>query len=191
MPTLPSSSATSLFSFQRADDAASESVALLNREVLGFFDELRAPLLRYALSFGLSVHDAEDTIQEVFLALFQHLRQDGSRINLHGWLFRVTHNLALRRRQRDTSVKVDSPAEFEDVWVDPSPNPEELLLSSERQAQLRAVLRVLPETDQHCLRLRAEGLRYREISSVLGISLGSVSTSLARTFARLARTERR
>ncbi|WP_162537891.1 sigma-70 family RNA polymerase sigma factor [Granulicella sp. WH15] len=189
MPTLPSSSATSLFSFQRANDAAPESVSLLNREVLGFFDELRAPLLRYALSFGLSIHDAEDTIQEVFLALFQHLRQNGSRSNLHGWLFRVTHNLALRRRQRSQAHEVDAPAE--DLWLDPSPNPEELLLSSERQAQLRAVLRVLPEMDQHCLRLRAEGLRYREISAVLGISLGSVSTSLARTFARLARTEGR
>jgi RNA polymerase sigma-70 factor (ECF subfamily) len=34
--------------------------------------------------------------------------------------------------------------------------------------------------------LRAEGLKYREIAQVLGISLGGVSLSLSRSLARLA-----
>ena len=41
-------------------------------EVMRFFEEFRSPLLRYSLSFGISVHDAEEVIQEVFLALFLH-----------------------------------------------------------------------------------------------------------------------
>ena len=57
--------------------------------------------------------------------------------------------------------------------------------------RLRAVLRALPEPDQHCLRLRAEGLRYREIAEVLGMSLGAVSISLTRSLARLERADRR
>jgi RNA polymerase sigma-70 factor (ECF subfamily) len=40
------------------------------------------------------------------------------------------------------------------------------------------------------LHLRAEGLRYREIAGVLGISLGAVSLSLQRSFARLIRADR-
>ena len=54
--------------------------------------------MRYALSFGLPPHDAEEVIQEVFLSLFRHLRMGRSRRNLRGWLFRVAHNLALKRR---------------------------------------------------------------------------------------------
>ncbi len=39
-------------------------------------------------------------LQEVFLALFQHLRQGKSRANLQGWIFRVAHNSALKCRLR-------------------------------------------------------------------------------------------
>jgi RNA polymerase sigma-70 factor, ECF subfamily len=73
---------------------------------------------------------------------------------------------------------------------DPAPNPEEQASFTERRCRLLAVLRALPEDDQYCLRLRAEGLRYREIAEVLGISLGSVSISLTRSLTRLTRAER-
>jgi len=62
---------------------------------------------------------------------------------------------------------------------------------SQRQNRLVAVLRALPEQDQRCLRLRAEGLRYREIADVLGISLGSVAASLSLSLERLGRADRR
>jgi RNA polymerase sigma-70 factor (ECF subfamily) len=52
-----------------------------------------------------------------------------------------------------------------------------------------AVARALPEQDQCCLTLRAEGLRYREIARVLGISVGSVANSLARALGRLSRAD--
>jgi RNA polymerase sigma-70 factor (ECF subfamily) len=59
------------------------------------------------------------------------------------------------------------------------------------QRRLRAVVRALPEQDRKCLFLRAEGLRYREISEILDISLGAVSLSLARSLARIARAAER
>ena len=77
-------------------------------------------------------------------------------------------------------------------WVfDPTPGPEDTLLFRERQKRLWRVMQALPKNDQACLRLRAEGLRYREIAEVVGISLGSVSNSLARSLERLARTDGR
>src|SRR5882724_8295409 len=72
----------------------------LEEEVVALFDELRDRLLRYLLSFGLTIPDGEEVIQEVFLSLFRHLQRGGPRDNLHGWLFRVAHNLALKRRYR-------------------------------------------------------------------------------------------
>jgi RNA polymerase sigma-70 factor (ECF subfamily) len=49
------------------------------------------------------------------------------------------------------------------------------------------VANALAEQDRRCLFLRAEGLRYRESAGILGMSLGAVTMSLARTLARLAR----
>jgi RNA polymerase sigma-70 factor (ECF subfamily) len=75
--------------------------------------------------------------------------------------------------------------------VDPSPSPEEQISSTQRQRRLLAVVDALPNDDQSCLRLRAEGLRYREIAAVLNMSLGAVSISLTRSLARLMRADGR
>jgi RNA polymerase sigma-70 factor (ECF subfamily) len=162
----------------------------IEAELLTLFDAFHQPLLRYALSFGLEVQDAEDLLQEVFLALFQHLTRSKPRDNLKSWLFRVMHNLALKRRMAYSRQSCTTfQLEPMDCWADPAPGPEEAFLFTERQVNLNRVLRALPDKDQACLRLRAEGLRYREISKVLGISLGAVCSSMVRALERLRRVQ--
>jgi RNA polymerase sigma-70 factor (ECF subfamily) len=150
------------------------------------FDELRAPLLRYLLSLRLGMPDAEEVVQEVFLALYQHLKNGRADSNLRAWAFTVAHNQALKNRLRTQRVAV-LPADT----VDGSPDPEEIFADRQRQSQLQAIVRALPEQDQCCLALRAEGLRYREIAAVLGVSLGTVANSIERAIARLTRADRR
>ena len=162
------------------------------QEIILLFDELRSRLLRYLLAFGLASQDGEEVIQEAFLELFQHLRRGRPRENLRGWIFRVAHNLGLKRRMARTREAINGAGNEEFLAAnraDPAENPEEQLLTSQRRERLQAVLRALPEQDQWCLSLRAEGLRYREIAGVLDISLGSVAASLARSLARLSRAD--
>lgn len=166
--------------------AADASPSALEREVVDHFDQMRERLLRYLLGFGLTPHDCEEIVQETFLALFQHLQRGRSRRNLRGWLFRVSHNLALRKRQRTRATE-----EIGDSVVDPAPNPEAQFATSQTQKRLLAVVHALPEQDQRCLSLRAEGLRYREIAEVLDMSLGAVSIALTRSLARIARVAER
>jgi RNA polymerase sigma-70 factor (ECF subfamily) len=178
----------------RADEAAfSAGPSDIEREVMELFEQFRNPLLRYALSFGVPVHDAEEIVQEVFLSLFRHLQLRRSRENLRAWIFRVTHNLTLKQRcaNRRSRDRVVSDLEIAEKHSDPSPNPEEQLSSAQKRERLLAVVHALPEADQGCLRLRAEGLRYREIGAVLGMSLGAVSISLTRSLARLTRADGR
>ncbi len=172
---------------------AAEELTELQREVLALFDELRSRLMRYVVAFGLSSADGEEIIQDAFLSLMKHLQQGRSRQNLRGWLFRVAHNQSLKRLASNERRFVrDGSAELEtDSHPDPAPSPEAQATQAQRQARLLAVLKALPAQDQSCLRLRAEGLRYREIAGVLGISLGSVSASLARSLEKLARVDER
>jgi RNA polymerase sigma-70 factor (ECF subfamily) len=188
---MAASPSDSLAGFPLAEETTEMRSSPLEEEVVALFAQLRAPVLRYLLSFRLSVHDAEEVEQEVFLALFQHLRQGKSRANLQGWIFRVAHNLALKcrlksRRHSDRFVCGLRPYAMK---VDPEPDPEEGLAGRQRQQKLLAVVRALPEQEQCCLSLRAEGLRYREIAEVLGISLGSVAASLEKALSRLKRAE--
>ena len=165
----------------------------LEDEVVGLFDQLRDRLLRYIVAFGLTIPDGEEVIQETFLSLFQHLQSGKSRDNLQGWLFRVAHNLALKRchhARRNSEVPAGTD-EGRHAAVDPSPNPEDQFANSQAEQRLVAVVRALPEQDRRCLFLRAEGLRYREIAAVLDMSLGAVSLSLSRSLARMARAVQR
>jgi RNA polymerase sigma-70 factor (ECF subfamily) len=151
--------------------------------------------MSYLLRFNrLHVQDCEEVVQEAFLALFQHLQRGGSRENLSGWLFRVVHNLGLKHIQssrRDSQNVVMLASAAEDVVVDPSLNPEDAFAWSETRRHLRDVVSALPQQDQRCLALRAEGLRYREIAEVLGMSLGAVAKSLERSLERIVRAAQR
>lgn len=161
----------------------------LEEEVAQLFEQNHRPLFRYLLSLGLAAQDAEEIAQETFLALFQHLRNGKPRDNLRGWIFRVGHNQALKLRERILRRGPAAGVDQVETHRDPTPNPEELALSNQRQRRLSAVMQALREQDQACLSLRAEGLRYREIAEVLGLSVGSVSLSLERSIAKLSRAD--
>ena len=158
--------------------------------VLELFDECRNGVQRYVRSFGIGPSDAEDVVQETFMALHRHLLGNGNRSNLRGWVFRVARNLALKRRtRRSWSARIVFAGEVVEDRIDPASNPEERLLAGQRQSRLRAVVRALPDRDRQCLQLRAEGLRYREIAGVLGVSVGTVASSLARAVTRVRRAD--
>lgn len=159
----------------------------LEVEVTELFDQYRVPLMRYLSSFGLPAQDGEEVVQEVFLALFLHLRQGKPRTNLQAWIFRVAHNLGLKRCGAIRRAPV---TEGDTSRPDPTLNPEQLASRNQRSEKLMAVVRALPEQDRRCLYLRAEGLRYREIVDVLGMSLGAVAQSLERSLERLGRVDR-
>jgi|ERR1700728_405504 RNA polymerase sigma-70 factor, ECF subfamily len=178
---MPPKDSVNALSFPNAAEAAhSAKPSEIEPEVIELFDQFRDPLLRYALSFGISIHDGEEVIQEVFLSLFRHLQLLRSRKTF------AAGSSANRRSYKTTSDRTIAEEQF-----DPTPNPEEQLSSAQRRHRLLAVVHALPEADQGCLRLRAEGLRYREIAAVLGMSLGAVSISLTRSLARLIRADGR
>ena len=161
----------------------------LEEEVTDLFDQWRGALLRYLSTFGLPRHDSEEIVQEVFLSLFSHLQKGKARTNLRGWLFRVAHNLGLKRKDAERKA-VGIAADVENL-PHPALNPEEELASNRRQRQVSSILRALPEQDRRCLYLRAEGLRYREIAELLGMAVGSVAASLERSLTRFQRADQR
>lgn len=176
-------------SVEIAERAADESASPLEHEVIGLFDRFRRPLLRYLMSLRIPAPEAEEIVQDTFVLLFQHLGRGKSRENLPGWLFAVAHRLGLKRHAR-AHRRVDrftDDAEFQRAADTAYPDPEERMELIERRERLISEVDALPERDQRCLSLRAEGLRYRDIAGVLGISLGSVANSLERAMARLTR----
>jgi RNA polymerase sigma-70 factor, ECF subfamily len=183
-----------LTGFAKSGTAANANSARkrTNELVISLFDRYRNPLLHYLSGFGLRYQDSEEIVQEVFLLLFQHLERGKSEENLPAWIYKVAHNLALKkhyRSRRESEVFAGAAAEY--LATDPEPTPEQQSMNRQVRGRLLAVVRAQAVEDRQCLFLRAEGFRYREIARILGMSLGAVSMSLARSLARLARVAER
>jgi RNA polymerase sigma-70 factor, ECF subfamily len=190
MPRFPMSSSTAEpFPNLALDLEAADGTSAIEADVLRLFDECASSLTRYVRASGLSSDAADDVVQETFLALFRHLCLGRSRENLRGWLFTVAWRLALKQRARAArrrSTEAPLEAHVADSEIDLAENPETRLATRRYQDRLRSAVSALPERHRQCLFLRAEGLRYREIAGVLGISLGGVAKTLAYAIVRLS-----
>ena len=158
-------------------------------DVMELYDLLRPQLLHYLSTIGLSVGEAEDVIQDCFVRLFDHLSEVKNDKNLRGWIFRVTHNLAMDffRDQKRTYNPVADDEELVDRVIDISFDPEELAIQSEEIRRVAGTLKKLTIMQRSAVQLRAEGLRYREIAAILDISIKRVSELIHRALTVLAR----
>jgi RNA polymerase sigma-70 factor (ECF subfamily) len=155
-------------------------------EVANLFLEARDEVYRYLVSLGVRPPQAQECTQEAFLRLYATLKKGHTVENPRAWTFRVAHNIGVRIRQDESSNTPFNPR-LEMQLPDPAPNPEEILTEQEWRSQIRASVAALSEQQRHCLYLRAEGFRYREIASIMGVSDSTVGEFLRRAMTRLKR----
>ena len=154
-------------------------------EATTLFEELRKPLLRYLVSLGLTMDEAQDVVQDSFLCLHRSLASGAMKDNARAWLFRVAHNAA-RNRQRSYHRRFTSPLEDAAFEVAGVSTPEHAVLKKEKYRKLGAAIRSLSDVERECLLLRAEGLRYREIGEVLSLATSTVADTVERAVKKLA-----
>lgn len=172
--------------------SAGERPRLSERDrVVELFREVRIPLFSYLVYLGLDPSEADDMVQESFLRLHRQL-QSGTKIEEpRAWVFRVARNLALNfhrdHRRLIPEAELTSGREAQVQWLnDPEQSPESLYMRKETLMRLDAGLARLTEQQRQCVHLRVQGLRYREIATVLGISISSAAELLQRAIVRLA-----
>ncbi len=160
----------------------------VGRQVTEWFNELREPVYCYLLTICRNPEEAEELTQETFLRLFHELSAGRQVDNTRAWIFRVAHNLAIssKRRRRELSLVSAGPGEI-DAVCDHAPNPEDLASEKERREHLAESFQKLTDQQKRCLHLRVQGLRYREIAGVLGISIWGVADALERAIRKLAK----
>jgi RNA polymerase sigma-70 factor (ECF subfamily) len=160
-----------------------------NRErIIELYDHLRPPLHAYLCSLGLSKDRSEDVIQEAFLRLVRHFVEPGEDKNLRAWVFRVAHNLSMdfhRSERRWFRENETEPYPVLRNRADPAPNPEQKIILDERMRQFKDAFAQLTPKQRHCVLLRAEGLRYRAIAQVLGVSVQRVGELMQRAISLL------
>ena len=140
-------------------------------------------LARYALRFLHDHSRAQDVVQETFLRLCQQQQHelDG---RLVPWLFAVCRNVALDVRRKER--KMSSLAEETVATVSTQVLPDEQLVQQELTGQVLQMLARLPENQQEVIRLKfQQGLSYKEISSITGLTVTNVGVLIHTGMKRL------
>jgi RNA polymerase sigma-70 factor (ECF subfamily) len=165
---------------------------LLASDLDGTFEQLllsyQGPLYAFVLRLSGCAQDAEEIVQDTFVAAYRALTsyppERISSLALRPWLYRIALNTLrnARRRRRFQVVALDG-HDAEDA--EPQ-RPEAMAEAAESNEELASLLLALPERYRVAVVLRhVQELTYPEIAEAVGQPIGTVKSNVHRGIAML------
>jgi RNA polymerase sigma-70 factor, ECF subfamily len=145
-------------------------------------------VLKVVRAYAADPEDQDDLFQDILVQLWSSIPAFRNEAKETTWIYRVAFNTALawrrtERRQQQRCrplLEADIPTAVSEGLSGPSGNHELL-------AQLYAAIRQLPGVDASLILMHLDGVSYREMAEVLGISENHVGVKLTRIRKELAR----
>jgi RNA polymerase sigma-70 factor (ECF subfamily) len=143
--------------------------------------------------------EASDAVQEIFLKVFRNIGGFKGEAALKTWIFKIAFSEILnrlrwwKRRKRFATMSLDDQPNGVSSGTysvaSPGPTPEQILQSKEEENAIQLALGRLSKDHRSIVILRdIEGFSYTEIADVLGVSIGTVKSRLARARADLKKS---
>jgi RNA polymerase sigma-70 factor (ECF subfamily) len=153
----------------------------------------RGKMFSIALRHLRDTADAEEITQDVFMRAYRGLARFRGESSLSSWLHCIAFNLSRNRywyffrRHRhetcsfDSALSDDSNATVADLFASNVPDPAREALNSEFSAQVTICMEKLSVRQREILTMRNQlNHSYEEIANILGLSLGTVKSRIAR-----------
>jgi RNA polymerase sigma-70 factor (ECF subfamily) len=156
-------------------------------------DRYAAILVRFFRRLGMSIDDAEDGAQEIFLRLYRSREEYVPKTKFRHFLFRIATNYWIDRfraaKRRPTSLSLDlslerdpgggRPSALKDQLPGKDRRPDAILSNRELGDRIDEAIRRLPEGQRIVFLLgEAGGILYTEIGKMLGIPVGTVKSRM-------------
>ncbi len=134
---------------------------------------------------GLPANTAEEIAQEVMLSVWRKAGYfDPARAGAATWIFTIARNLRIDHLRRNRVVATAESAVPDEEGT--APSGEALLLTSEREASVRAAMQTLSDDQATVLRLSFfNDKAHSEIAAELGLPLGTVKSRVRLALGRL------
>lgn len=151
-----------------------------------FVERHQAAVFRYLRSAAAEEADAEDALQEAFVAAWRNAGSYRGGASARGWILTIARN-ALSRAHRRRSGQPTSFEEVEELGIQAGWGQEEDVLEGlARRELLTRALAALAREDREILILRElEGFSGEEVAEMLGLSLAAMKSRLHRARLRL------
>jgi RNA polymerase sigma-70 factor (ECF subfamily) len=152
-----------------------------------WLEEHRGIVVKVARSFAQTQSDFSDLQQELLLQLWTSTASYAAQAKPSTWIYRICLNTALtwRRGAARREKRIERDADVAQVAANTA-SPAESAGERELLEKLYAAIRALPDFDRALVLLSLDGLAYREISEITGLSENHVGVALTRARKRLA-----
>jgi RNA polymerase sigma-70 factor (ECF subfamily) len=143
---------------------------------------LKNKLYRLAMRITLNPEDAEDTVQETLMKVWNRRAQWEQIESIEAFCMTTCRNIALDKTRKmgknEQSLDTD---EHDAPDYSHSANPEEQAIQQDRIRVVKEILNGLPEKQRTVMQLRDfEGKSYKEIAAIMNISEEQVKVNIFR-----------
>ncbi|MDD4955989.1 MAG: sigma-70 family RNA polymerase sigma factor, partial [Candidatus Omnitrophica bacterium] len=137
-------------------------------------------------------YEALDTAQDIFLKVYESLRNFRGEAKFSTYLYRISINFCKNRlkaiinRRRKIAFSIDDPVNTQNGLMQrqlasQGPTPRESMEENEKEGLIMEALSSLSQEHKEIIILKEiEGLKYEEIAEILNIDLGTVKSRLSR-----------
>lgn len=147
-------------------------------------------ILRYARALADSREDAEDILQETFLAALRSAGRFRGEASVKTWLFVIARNSALRLRRYASRSSDDGGDSLEQLGAAAgfgAEDPESLAIRAQSRRNLTRAIKSLKPGDREILVLRdLEGMSGDQTAEMLGLTTPAMKSRLHRARLKLA-----
>jgi RNA polymerase sigma factor (sigma-70 family) len=147
-------------------------------------ERYRGRLLAFCQHMLRSREDAEDVLQEVYMAALRAMRADERPIQVKPWLYKIARNRCLNHLRRPVPVAVESMDSFERSSGESAAD---AVADREHLREIVDDVHSLPETQRSALILREfDALSYQQIAEAMDTTVPAVKSLLVRARMGLA-----
>jgi RNA polymerase sigma-70 factor (ECF subfamily) len=142
---------------------------------------LKNELYRLALRITLNPAEAEDTVQDTMIKVWNRREQWDEIESIEAFCLTICRNLALDKAKKSEAQNIQLDDSHDPPDRSYTSNPEEQTVQHDRIQLVRQLIDSLPEKQRSCIQLRdIEGKSYKEIAAVMDISEQQVKVNIFR-----------
>jgi len=156
------------------DDQAMQGQRGLREEFAKLLATHGPALRRLAASYARSANDREDLLQDIAIALWMALPKFRRECSERTFLFRIAHNRGISYFSKQRPIVPMSTEDLEANSEYVTDSPESSLSQEQQEHRLQHAVHSLPIIYRQVIILSLEGLEYKEIAQVLGITENNV-----------------
>lgn len=145
-----------------------------------FYDQYSLKLLNFSMMYLNSRAEAEETVQDVFVKIWENREGLNLELSVEGYIFRIAKNELLNKIKKKV-LKTETISQSTESLVFNNATEDDVLLNEMKEV-LSEAMSGLPEKRQEIFRLsREKGYSNKEIAEELNISINTVESQIKKS----------